>query len=88
MDIIKTSREILFKRNHEEVGQDRLSGLRYNKMTKDKEYNYELGNKIVKGMKLAFEKLLIEKTKNDEERVFSKGGKIIFVKAKDLLKKK
>jgi hypothetical protein len=57
-------------------------------MTKDKEYYYELDNKIVKGMELAFEKLLIEKTKNDEERVFSKGGKIIFVKAKDLLKKK
>ena len=57
-------------------------------MTKDKEYYYEIGNKIVKGMELAFERLVIEKAKNDEELVFSEDGKIIFVKAKDLLKKK
>ena len=41
--------------------------------------------KIVKGVKLAYERLLIEKQKDDSELVFSKNGKIVKVKARDLI---
>jgi hypothetical protein len=57
-------------------------------MVKDDKYFDDIKNKIVKGMEIAFERLVIKKAKNDEELVFSKDGKIYFVKAKDLLKKK
>jgi hypothetical protein len=45
----------------------------------------ELAQKISKGLDIAFEKLVREKAKNDEELIFSENGKIIKVKAKDLL---
>lgn len=41
--------------------------------------------KIVKGVKLAYERLLIEKQKDDSELVFSQNGKIVKVKARDLI---
>ncbi len=56
-------------------------------MEKEQIYFEELRNKIVKGMNLAFDKLVIEKAAKDQEFVFSKDGKIYTVKAKDLLKK-
>ena len=43
-------------------------------------------DKILKGLKLAFERLVEKKSKEDGELVFSKDGHIIHVKAKDLLK--
>ncbi|MEI6815866.1 MAG: hypothetical protein WCL14_04585 [Bacteroidota bacterium] len=56
-------------------------------MKKDKAYFEDIQNKIVEGMKIAFDKLVIEKAAKDQEFVFSKDGKIYTVKAKDLLKK-
>jgi hypothetical protein len=44
----------------------------------------ELRNKILKGIEIAFENLVAKKKKDDSEFVFSKDGKIIKVKAKDL----
>ncbi len=46
----------------------------------------ELTLKISKGLKIAYEKLVIEKAKVDGELIFCEDGKIIRVKAKDLLK--
>jgi hypothetical protein len=48
----------------------------------------ELRNKIIKGIDLAYERLLIAKLKDDSELVFSRNGKIIKIKAKDLLNQK
>jgi hypothetical protein len=45
-----------------------------------------LREKILKGIELAFQRLVEKKSKENGELVFSKDGKIIFVKAKDLLK--
>lgn len=45
-------------------------------------------NKIIKGIDLAFERLLIDKAKDDSELVFSRDGKIVKIKARDLLNKK
>lgn len=45
-------------------------------------------NKIIKGIDLAYERLLIAKQKDNSELVFSRNGKIIKVKAQDLLNKK
>jgi hypothetical protein len=42
--------------------------------------------KILKGMELAFLRLLERKSKENGELVFSKDGHIIHIKAKDLLK--
>ena len=42
-------------------------------------------DKIVKGVDLAFERLLIEKQKDDSELVFSQNGKIVKIKARDLV---
>ena len=42
--------------------------------------------KIHKGLQISFEKLVKEKAKNDEELVFSENGKIVRIKAKDILK--
>ena len=42
-------------------------------------------NKIIKGIELAYERLLIEKQKDDSELVFSQNGKIVKVKARDLI---
>lgn len=46
----------------------------------------ELRLKIIKGIDLAYHRLLIEKEKNDSELVISRNGQIIFVKAKELMK--
>jgi len=43
-----------------------------------------LQDKIVKGVELAYKRLLIEKKKDDSELVFSHNGKIVIVKARDL----
>lgn len=44
----------------------------------------ELRRKILKGIELAFEKLVESKSKTNSEFVFSRDGKMYFVKAKDL----
>ncbi len=46
----------------------------------------DLTNKITEGLKRSFEKLVIEKAKEDGELIFCEDGKIIRVKAKELLK--
>jgi hypothetical protein len=48
----------------------------------------DLRNKIIKGIELAYDRLLIAKQKEDSELVFSSKGKIVKVKARDLLAKK
>ena len=42
-------------------------------------------DKIIKGIDIAYERLLIEKQKDDSELVFSYNGKIVKVKARDLV---
>ena len=44
----------------------------------------ELRVKILRGIELAFEKLVESKSKTNGEFVFSRDGKIYFVKAKEL----
>ena len=44
----------------------------------------DLKNKIDKGLKLSFQKLLKEKKANNGSFVFSKNGKIVTVKASDI----
>lgn len=46
----------------------------------------ELKRKILAGIELAFKKLVETKSREDGELVFSKDGKIIKVKAKELQK--
>ena len=46
----------------------------------------ELREKILKGIELAFEKLIRTKQKNNGEFVYSKDDKIIFIKANELTK--
>jgi hypothetical protein len=46
----------------------------------------ELREKILKGITLAVEKLIRSKQKTDGELVYSKDGKIVFIKAKELVK--
>jgi len=46
----------------------------------------ELRGKILKGIELAFEKLVKTKQKDDGEFVYSKDGKIYFVKANEMAK--
>ena len=46
----------------------------------------ELRGKILKGIELSFKKLVLAKQKNDGQLVYSKKGKIIFVKANELVK--
>lgn len=55
-------------------------------MNKDKVK--ELRNKIIKGIDLAYARLLTTKQKDDSELVFTRNGKIVKVKAKDLLNEK
>jgi hypothetical protein len=45
-----------------------------------------LRTKILKGIELAFQKLLEKKSKENGELVYCKDGQIIRIKAKDLLK--
>ncbi len=44
----------------------------------------ELEEKILAGVALAYEKLVEQKKKEDGELVFSREGKIVVVKARDL----
>jgi hypothetical protein len=46
----------------------------------------DLSEKIMKGIELAYQRLLISKQKEDGELVFYKGGKIVTVKAQGLAK--
>ena len=46
----------------------------------------ELRVKILRGIELAFEKLVKTKQKDDGEFVYSKDGKIYFVKANEMAK--
>ena len=48
--------------------------------------NDNIGDKIIKGAQLAYEKLVQEKAKANASLVFSENGKIIHVKAKKLLR--
>jgi hypothetical protein len=48
--------------------------------------NLELREKIISGLKLSFERLVSSKSKEDKELIFSKDGKIVKIKAKDLEK--
>ena len=50
----------------------------------DKEEIEEMREKILKGIALAYERLVEQKKKEDGELVFSKDGKIVTVKARDL----
>jgi hypothetical protein len=51
-----------------------------------KENIKELRSKIIRGIDLAYKKLLIEKQKEDGEIVISRNGKIITIKASDISK--
>ena len=44
----------------------------------------ELRDKIMQGLKLACQRMLIEKQKDDREIVFSHGGKIVKIKAREI----
>ena len=58
-------------------------------MEKEDLNNVKLSSKVLRGMHIAFDKLVMEKARNDQEFVFAdKDGKIFYVKAKDLLKEK
>ncbi|MCF8298341.1 MAG: hypothetical protein K9J13_12415 [Saprospiraceae bacterium] len=46
----------------------------------------DLKSRILEGMDLAFRKLVIKKSKENKELVFSIKGKIVRIKAKDLKK--
>jgi hypothetical protein len=46
----------------------------------------DLRDKIIKGLELAYSRLLISKQKEDAELVISRNGKIVRVKAKELIK--
>jgi hypothetical protein len=46
----------------------------------------ELREKILKGIELSFEKLVKAKQKNNGEFVYSKDGKIFFIKASEMMK--
>lgn len=48
----------------------------------------ELREKILKGIGLAYEKLIQSKLKTNDELVFSIDGKIVYIKARDLIKKR
>ena len=54
-------------------------------MESDKTFD-RLREKILKGIQISFEKLVKEKAKNDDELVFSEDGKIVRIKAKEILK--
>lgn len=44
----------------------------------------ELRTRILEGIDLAIQRLIIKKSKDDKDLVFSKEGKIIRIKAKEL----
>jgi len=45
-----------------------------------------IGEKILKGLQISFEKLVKEKAQNDEDLIFGENGEIVRIKAKDILK--
>ena len=51
-----------------------------------KENVKDLRDKIIKGLDLAYSRLLISKQKEDAELVISRNGKIVRVKAQELIK--
>ena len=51
----------------------------------NKENVKDLREKIIKGINLAYTRLLITRQKENAELVFSKNGKIIRIKASELL---
>jgi hypothetical protein len=48
--------------------------------------NEEIRNKILAGLELTFKRLVISKSKDDKELVFSENGQLIKVRARDLEK--
>jgi len=44
-----------------------------------------LGEKILKGLQISFEKLVKEKAKNDKDLIFEENGEIVRIKAKEIL---
>ena len=46
--------------------------------------NKELREKIISGLELSFKRLVSKKSKEDKKLVFSKDGKIVKMKARDL----
>ncbi len=54
-------------------------------MSEELKRSNEIREKIRKGLDLSFQKLVLQKSLTDESLVFSKDGRIIEVKAKDLL---
>jgi len=54
----------------------------------NKEEAKEMSKKIIKGVELAYQRLLIAKAKDNSELVFSHDGKIVMIKARDLLNEK
>ena len=46
----------------------------------------ELREKILKGIELSYERLVQSKIKSDGEIVISRDGKVVIIKAKDLIK--
>ena len=48
----------------------------------------ELREKIIKGLDLTYERLISERLKDDSDLVVSRNGKIVRIKAKDLIGKK
>jgi hypothetical protein len=46
----------------------------------------ELREKILKGIELSYDRLLISKQKDDDELVFSRNGQIVKIKARKLKK--
>ena len=56
-------------------------------METDKSFDTDiLREKILKGIQISFEKLVKETARNDEELVFEEDGKIVRIKAKNILK--
>lgn len=47
----------------------------------------EMRDKILEGVQKAFDKLVVKTAQQDGELAFSKNGRVVLVKAKDLLKK-
>lgn len=48
--------------------------------------NKEIKEKVLAGLELSFQKLIQDKSKEDKVLVFAQDGKIVRVKARDLLK--
>lgn len=44
----------------------------------------ELKSKILKGLEISYQRLVLAKKKDDKELIFSHQGKIIKIKAKDI----